>query len=82
MELQFASTAEVSHWSPGRWAVAVDAARPAAPGRPVWMTATRRLDLGLVFHCDRQPCSAQDGLGIGQFDERQASQRYLKQRRS
>ena len=45
---------------------------PAAPGRPVWMTATRRLDLGLVFHCDRQPCSAQDGLGIGQFDERQA----------
>lgn len=26
LELQFSSTAEVTHWSPGRWAVAVDAA--------------------------------------------------------
>ena len=25
-ELHFGSTAEVTHWSPGRWAVAVDAA--------------------------------------------------------
>ena len=50
---------------------------PAAPGQPVWLTATRSPISAWSFTVSGGLAQLQDGLGIRQFDEGQASKRYL-----